>query len=69
MRPATINFIYFNLTIDFEILLNFFWTGEEGQNEAALPPLEELKEVKVTGEDVGDDRLGDEEWNLISTAK
>lgn len=27
------------------------------------------KEVKVSSEDVGDDRLGDEEWNIISEAR
>ena len=38
---------------------------EESMEE--LPSL--LREAKVSDEDIGDDRLEDEEWNLLSTVK
>ena len=43
--------------------------GEEDGAQLLLPPIDLAKEVKVSDEEVGDDRLGDEEWSIISAAK
>ena len=41
--------------------------GVEEPTTPVPSPLE-IARVKVVGEDIGDDRLGDEEWNVISKA-
>ena len=43
--------------------------GIADSNLSALPPIPVSKEAKVQSEDIGDDRLGDEEWSVISTAR
>ena len=45
------------------------YSGEEDGAQLLLPPIDLAKEVKVSDEEVGDDRLGDEEWSIISAAK
>ncbi|XP_013384976.1 neurobeachin-like protein 1 [Lingula anatina] len=46
--------------------------GPDLQQQALEPhsdtPLDVLKEVKVSQDKIGDDRLGDEEWRIISSA-
>lgn len=44
-------------------------TGEDDGTQMMLPPIDLAKEVKVSDEDAGDDRLGDEEWSIISAAR
>ncbi len=43
--------------------------GEDDVDQTMMPPIEVAKEAKVQDEDVGDDRLGDEEWSIISAAR
>ena len=42
-------------------------TAEQGAGESGLPNIPLAREA--IKEDIGDDRLGDEEWNLISAAR
>ena len=41
----------------------------EDDAEQTMTMIEVAKEAKVQDADVGDDRLGDEEWNIISAAR
>ena len=47
----------------------YVFVGEEDETQTLLPPIDLAKEVKVSDEDAGDDRLGDEEWSIISAAR
>ncbi len=52
-----------------KVTLLLLVSGMEEEPREVLPPFEVVKEAKVTDEDIGDDRLGDEEWNVISSAR
>ncbi|CAH1788242.1 unnamed protein product [Owenia fusiformis] len=43
-------------------------TDEAVSESDFQPPITVSKEAKVSDEEIGDDRLGDEEWNVISAA-
>ena len=44
------------------------YVGCESEDTSLTLDLEQLKDAKVTDYEIGDDRLGDEEWNVITEA-
>ena len=47
---------------------NLIFLDNEPEATSLELDMEQLKQVKVSDFEIGDDRLGDEEWNVISEA-